>query len=88
MGSYVADELTNRGYKVVIADGKNTPHLSEEQVFVQCDIKDPWAVEEAVKGTKVVFNFAGFVDIDESIYLPRETMDTFYQIQGTRNGNT
>ena len=75
LGSYVADELTRRGYDVVIADLKDSPYLSEGQAFQTCDIMDPATIEKAVKKADVVYNFAGLADIDESINLPKLTME-------------
>ena len=75
LGSYVADELTRHGYDVVIADLKDSPYLSEGQAFQACDIMDPATIEKAVKKADVVYNFAGLADIDESISLPKETME-------------
>lgn len=75
LGSYVADELTGRGYEVVVADVKESPYLSEKQTFVHCDIMDVSAIEAILIDAAVVYNFAGLADIDESIHLPKETME-------------
>jgi UDP-glucose 4-epimerase len=74
LGSYVADELTSRGYGVSIADVKKSPYISKKQNFITCDIMDSISVETAVEDAAIVYNFAGLADIDESIHLPRETM--------------
>lgn len=75
LGSYVADELTERGYDVLIADIKNSIHLKEPQRFILCDITEPDSLEAAVNGSSIVYNFAGLADIDESNKLPRETIE-------------
>jgi UDP-glucose 4-epimerase len=75
LGSYVADELTLRGYEVVIADIKPSPFLSEKQSFVHCDIMDEGSVAAILKDAVLVYNFAGLADIDESIHLPKVTME-------------
>lgn len=75
LGSYVADELTRRGYEVLVADVKDSPYLTKGQSFLSCDITDSVAVAKAVEGTAYVYNFAGLADIDESIDLPRKTME-------------
>ena len=74
LGSYVADELTHRGYDVVIADIKESPYLSEKQSFVHCDIMDESALATVLEDAKIVYNFAGLADIDESIHQPKATM--------------
>ncbi len=75
LGSYVADELTHRGYDVVIADIKKSPYLSEKQSFAYCDIMDCQTIEAVLGDAAIVYNFAGLADIDESIHLPKETME-------------
>jgi UDP-glucose 4-epimerase len=75
LGSYVADELTRRGFDVVIADLRDSPYLSEGQTFIEADIMDPATIEMAVQGADVIYNFAGLADIDESITQPKMTME-------------
>jgi UDP-glucose 4-epimerase len=75
LGSYVAEELTRRGYEVLISDVKESSYLSQGQLFLSCDIMDPSAVGKAVAGAAYVYNFAGLADIDESIDLPKRTME-------------
>ncbi len=40
LGSYIADELTHRGYDVLIADIEKSKYLKNEQTFRICDIID------------------------------------------------
>jgi len=75
LGSYVADELTRHGYDVVIADIKESRYLDNGQTYFACDIMDPAAVAKATKDSDIVYNFAGLADIDESINLPKMTME-------------
>jgi len=75
LGSYVADELTGRGYDVAIADIKESPFLLEKQSFIQCDIMDVDALAVVLRDVAIVYNFAGLADIDESIDQPRATME-------------
>jgi len=73
LGSYVVSELCDRGYKVVVAD-INKPDFSLDNVsFIECDILDPAAIECALKEADIVFNFAGFADVDQSIQQPSQT---------------
>ena len=74
LGSYVADELTRRGYRVVIADIEESPYLLESQEFVRCDIMDLEMVKQTIDGAAVVYNFAGFARLDESINNPNATL--------------
>ena len=75
LGSYVADELTIRGYEVVIADINESRFISEKQSFSLCNIMHEDQVRNEVKGAVAVYIFAGFSDIDQSLHLPRETME-------------
>jgi UDP-glucose 4-epimerase len=75
LGSYVADELTERNYDVVIADINESLYLRPEQSFVHCDILDQNAVMEAIRGAPIVYNFAGLADLNDSISRPHETLE-------------
>jgi UDP-glucose 4-epimerase len=75
LGSYVADELSSRGYQVVIADIQKSRFLAEGQEFTKCDIMQPKEILDAMDGASVAYNFAGLSDLDESINLPRETIE-------------
>jgi UDP-glucose 4-epimerase len=73
LGSYVVSELCDRGYKVVIADIIKPNFNLENASFVECDILDPAAIERALKGADIVFNFAAFSDVDQTIQQPNQT---------------
>jgi UDP-glucose 4-epimerase len=75
LGSYVADELTSRGYDVLIADIRHSSYIQDTQKFVICDITNPSSLVAAVRGASVVYNFAGLADIDEASKLPREAIE-------------
>jgi len=75
LGSYVADELTRRSYKVVIADIKDPPYLSNGQKFIRCDVCVPKTIGKALDNSTIVYNFAGLSDIDECIDLPKQTIE-------------
>ncbi|MDC0189699.1 NAD-dependent epimerase/dehydratase family protein [Rhodospirillales bacterium] len=83
LGSYIADELTKRGYDVLVADIKYSNYLKDPQRFLLCDITDPSSLEAIVDGSSVVYNFAGLADMDESHELPRETIEQ--NVIGTLN---
>lgn len=75
LGSYVADELTARGYSVVVADIVNSKYLLAEQDFVKCDILDRGWVCKVVEGAEYVYNFAGLADIDKATNEPLQTVE-------------
>lgn len=74
LGSYVADELTRRGYNVLIADRNASPYLQKNQQFVQCDIADYEKIKEIVSDADIVYNFIAVANIDEAIHKPINTM--------------
>ncbi len=76
LGSYVADELTNRKYEVIIADVKESKYLDAAQRFLSCNILDRVAVSNIISDdVKVVYNFAGLADINEAINAPLKTIE-------------
>lgn len=75
LGSYVADELTRRGYNTIVADIKKSPYLQKSQSFVHCDIMDRADIDPILEDVSFVYNFAGLADIDDSIHMPKETME-------------
>lgn len=74
LGSHVADALTNADYETVIFDVKKSSYLQQGQEMIVGDISDRKAVEKAVVGCEVVYNFAGIADIEEAYKKPIETV--------------
>lgn len=75
LGSYVADELSRRGYDVLVADIREPKSLPENQQFAFCDIRNPEEVAATVKDAAIVYNFAGMTDVDGSAHHPKKTME-------------
>jgi len=75
LGSYVAEELARREYNVLIADTREPQSVLSGFDFVRCDIMNVREVERAVSGRSIVYNFAGFANLDASIHHPRETIE-------------
>ncbi|TFG41549.1 MAG: NAD(P)-dependent oxidoreductase [Bacteroidia bacterium] len=75
LGSHVADDLATRGYDVTIFDMRPSPYLQDRQKMVVGSILDKEAVNEAIKGCDVVYNFAGIADIDQAKHKPIETVE-------------
>ena len=80
IGSHVADALSSAGHKVVIFDIEPSPYLGKRQKMVVGDIMDTKAVEGTVKGSDVVYNFAGIADIEEASRRPIDSIK--YNILG------
>ncbi len=75
LGSHVADALTKTGYETTIFDIKKSPYLQKGQKMILGNILDKEAVERAVTGYDVVYNFAGVADIEEAPKKPVETVE-------------
>ncbi len=74
LGSHVADILSEAGYGVRIYDRKPSPWLRSDQTMVVGDLLDAAAVEDAVRGCDVVYNFAALADLNEALEKPIETI--------------
>lgn len=74
VGSHVADALTVAGHEVLIYDLMPSPYLQKSQNMIVGDIMDEKLVRESVKGSDVVYNFAGIADIDEAGRKPLESV--------------
>lgn len=80
LGSHVADALTKADYETIIFDIKESPYLQKGQEMIIGNILDRKAVEKAVAGCDVAYNFAGVADIEEAYEKPVETVE--YNILG------
>lgn len=74
LGSYVVDELVARGYSVTIFDRRSSKWTPATADVIAGDIFDRDAVAQAATGFDIVYNFAGFSDLNASIDQPVETV--------------
>ncbi len=74
LGSHVADVLTKKGNQVTIFDVKASPYLQKGQKMIVGDILDEKKVAQSIKGQDVVYNFAGYSDIELASSHPLETV--------------
>jgi dTDP-L-rhamnose 4-epimerase len=85
IGSHLADELINNGYKVRALDnlseqvhGKNAsrPEYLNPEVELQIgDVRDRDAVEKALEGIDAVFHLAAMVGVGQSMYQIKDYTD-------------
>ncbi|SDK75750.1 dTDP-L-rhamnose 4-epimerase [Salinimicrobium catena] len=85
IGSHLADELINKGYKVRALDnlseqvhGKNAsrPEYLNPEVELQIgDVRDRAAVEKALEGVDAVFHLAAMVGVGQSMYQIKDYTD-------------
>ena len=66
LGSYVADELIRRGFKVIIADLSKPKRLQDKQKFKIVDILNIKDVSSILKDVSIVYNFSAIADLDEA----------------------
>jgi UDP-glucose 4-epimerase len=76
LGSHVADALTRADYETTIFDIQKSPYLQKGQKMIVGNILDKKAVEKAVTGCYVVYNFAGIASIEEAHKKPVETIES------------
>lgn len=81
VGSHVADELSNRGYKVTVFDRKASVYLRADQEMIVGDILDREMVRSAIRGSEIVFHFAAMADIQEARDNPVQAAN--FNIMGT-----
>ncbi|MFA6192498.1 MAG: NAD(P)-dependent oxidoreductase [Sulfurimonas sp.] len=75
LGSYVADELTRRGYDVTVADIDESKYIQKNQHFVKVDILDIKNIESIIKDADIVYNFVAIANLDEAIHDPINAMN-------------
>ena len=73
LGSHVADQLTLAGHQVRLFDRGPSPWLHQDQQMIVGDLLDQAALDQAIDGCEVVYNFAAIADLDEALSKPLET---------------
>jgi dTDP-L-rhamnose 4-epimerase len=78
IGSHLGDELLKEGYRVKVFDnlsaqvhgdgGEAPPYLSKELELISGDVRDPAAVQRALRGVDAVFHLAAMVGVGQSMY--------------------
>ncbi|MCZ2443747.1 MAG: NAD(P)-dependent oxidoreductase [Flavobacteriales bacterium] len=73
LGSYLVHELVSRKYRVIVAD--ITPFQETDNVkYFPCSILNSDEIEQVMKaGADVVYNLAGFANLDKAVDYPVET---------------
>jgi len=74
IGSYTVEELIQEGYEVVSADLSPSKYVDSKH-FKKCDILDAKAVDSLVRDASVVYNFAGFANLDDAIANPIKALE-------------
>jgi len=74
LGSHVVDALIDGGHAVTVFDKNPSLYLKNRGEMITGSILDAEAVNNAVLGKEIVYNFAGFADLNKSINCPIETI--------------
>jgi UDP-glucose 4-epimerase len=74
LGSHVCDQLSEAGYQVLVYDRTSSPWLRPGQTMIEADILDEVALNDAIAGCDVVYNFAAIADLNEALTKPLETV--------------
>ena len=76
LGYYLVKELLLNGYEVTVADINRNEELSGKVNFINCDILKKEAVESVFETAEfdIVYNLAGFANLDRAIENPLKTM--------------
>ncbi len=74
LGSHVCDKLSEAKHKVTIFDAIPSPWRRSDQRMIVGDILDENLVEDTVKESEVIFNFAGIADIGKANMRPIDTV--------------
>ena len=75
IGSHVALNLIDAGYKVTIIDDLSTGNknlIPNDAEFIKCNINELEKIESIIKKNNftAIMHFAGFVKVEESITFP------------------
>jgi UDP-glucose 4-epimerase len=73
LGSHVCDQLSEAGHQVRVYDRMASPWLRPGQAMIEADILDEMALNDAIAGCDVVYNFAAIADLNEALTKPLET---------------
>ena len=94
LGYYLLKELLSRGYEVVVADIKDNSEFKDIVHYLNCDISDQKQVDAVFQNQNydIVYNLAGFANLDFSIKAPLKTMQlniigNMYVLEACINAN-
>ena len=76
LGHYLVNELLNRSYEVTVADIHENEEFASKITYAKCDITSKENVENVFKNKQfdIVYNLAGFTNLDTAIKYPLETI--------------
>jgi UDP-glucose 4-epimerase len=78
MGSWLVDELINRGHEVISVDdlsGGFKENVNPKAKFFKIDVRDRKKVDKIVKGVDIIFHLAAYAAEGQSVFSPIEIND-------------
>ena len=76
LGSFVAEELSSRGYSVLVVDSKKPKFKLKKCKFRKGNILNLKTLKKFIKNKDIVYNFAAIADIGDAYNRPVETVET------------
>src|SRR5947199_9778706 len=73
MGSWLVDELINRGHEVDSADnllGGSMANVNPDSKFVKADLRIQGVVKPLVRGVEIIFHLAGYAAQGQAFFSP------------------
>lgn len=76
LGHYLVNELLDRDYEVTVADIHENEKLDSKITYIKCDIISKENVENVFENKQfdIVYNLAGFANLETAIKYPLETI--------------
>ncbi len=74
LGAYLVQELISKGYDVISADLLTSKYV-DDKYFYKCDILDIENVKDVISNAAIVYNLAGFSNLDDAIENPIESIE-------------
>jgi UDP-glucose 4-epimerase len=74
LGSHVADQLSEAGYRVRIYDRISSPWTRSDQEMLIGDLLDTERLDKAIAGSYAVYNFAALADLNLALDQPLKTV--------------
>lgn len=83
LGSHVAEELSDRGFNVVVYDAEPSPWIRNDQKMVVGTLENSDTLKKELRDASFVYHFAGIADIKKAEDHPLEALRS--NIMGSAN---
>jgi len=78
MGSWLVDELIERGHEVISADNLSGGHIAnvnKDSTFIKIDLRNTKKVDVITKGVDVIYHLAAYAAEGQSVFSPIQIND-------------